>query len=416
MRDVELYRHLLGLREPWRVERVELSVKEGRVDVWAAHAPEQRWPCPTCGQPLGTYDHSAERQWRHLDSCQFQTYLHARPVRVQCPEHGVKQVAVPWAEDHGRFTSLFERLAIDVLREASVSGAMRILRISWDEAWHIQVRAVRRGQARKPREPVAHLGVDEKSLSKGQDYMTLVYDLEKACVEYVVHGRGRETLDGYFRTRTATELEGIQAIAMDMWDAYIGSVRDNVPGAEDKIVFDRFHIMKHMLEAVNDVRKREHRELRREGDETLTGSKNLWLYSAENLPGKHRRRFAELKALDLATGRAWAIKENLRRLWGFVSPTWARKHWQRWHAWAIRSRLEPVKRVARMIRAHLHNVLTYVKHPITNAVAEGLNSKVQTIKKMAYGYRNPDNFKTAIYFHCGGLELYPAGVGASATH
>jgi transposase len=407
MRDVELYRHLLGITAPWSVERVELSVERGRVDVWAVHGAEQKWPCPTCGTHLATFDHSEERQWRHLDSCQFQTYLHARPVRVKCPEHGVRQVEVPWAEGHGRFTSLFERLAIDVLMEASVSGAMRILRISWDEAWHIQVRAVARGRERKKREPVRHMGVDEKSLAKGQDYMTLVYDLEKACVEYVVHGRGRETLDGYFRSRTQAELEGIEAVAMDMWDAYISSVEEHVPGASEKIVFDRFHIMKHMVEAVNDVRKREHRELRAQGDQTLTGSKNLWLYSRENLPDKHRRRFAELKAQDLATGRAWAIKENLRRLWGFASLTWARKHWRSWNGWAMRSRLEPVKRVARMIRDHLQNVLTYVAHPITNAVSEGLNSKIQTIKKKAYGFRNPDNFTTAIYFHCGGLDLYP---------
>jgi len=411
MRDVELYRHLLGLLPPWTVERVDLSVKDSRVDVWATHAAEQRWPCPECGEWFGTYDHSEERQWRHLDSCQFQTYLHARPVRVKCPKHGVRQVPVPWAEGHGRFTSLFERLAIDVLQETSVTGALRILRISWDEAWHIQERAVRRGQARQKRQPVAQMGIDEKAVAKGQEYLTLIYDLEGAHVVHVAEGRKKESLDGYLTSLTEEERAGIQAIAMDMWEPFFRSVHEHVPGAKEKVVFDRFHIMKHMLDAVNDVRKREHRERRHEGDEILKGSKHLWLYSSENVPAKQRQRFARLKAQDLATGRAWAIKENLRRLWGYVSRTWAVKHWKSWNFWATHSRLAPVIRVARMIQNHLTNILTYFGHRITNAVSEGLNSKIQTIKQMACGFRNREHFKTAIYFHCGGLDLYPATHG-----
>src|SRR2546422_530223 len=133
MRDVELYRHLLGLEEPWTVRSVELNVQEQRVDVWAGHGGDVRWPCPECGTGLALYDHAEERVWRHLDSCQFMTYLHAQPPRVECPTHGVRQVRLPWAEARARFTTLFERLAIDVLKETDIRGATRILRISWDE-------------------------------------------------------------------------------------------------------------------------------------------------------------------------------------------------------------------------------------------------------------------------------------------
>ena len=145
MRDVELYRHLLGLEAPWTVRSVELNVPGQRVDVWAGHAEDVRWPCPECGTPLGLYDHSEERVWRHLDSCQFLTYLHAQPPRVECPTHCVRQVRLPWAEVRARFTALFERLTIDVLKETDIRGAIRILRISWDEAWH--PRAGRRARA-----------------------------------------------------------------------------------------------------------------------------------------------------------------------------------------------------------------------------------------------------------------------------
>ena len=407
MRDTELYRQLLGLASPWTVTRVELAVKEQRVDVWAGHAEGERWPCPECGAVWPLYDHTEEREWRHLDSCQFKTYLHARPPRVQCTEHGVRQVRLPWAEAWARFTTLFERLAIDVLLETDVLGAARILRITWDEAWHIQERAVRRGQQAKAPRVVPQLGVDEKAAAKGHRYLTLVCDLQAATVEFIGDDRKQASLDGYFTGLTEAQRDGIEAIALDMWEPYIQSIRAQVPGADTKMVFDRYHIMGHMGKAVDTVRKREHRALKAVGDETLTGSKYLGLYAEENLPAKHEERFAPLKAGHLRTARAWAIKESLRDLWDYQRTGWAERHWKRWYFWATHSRLTPVIEAARTIQRHLPNVLTFFTHRVTNAVSEGLNSKIQTIKKMAYGFRNPEHFKTAIYFHCGGLQLYP---------
>ena len=134
MHDTALYQYLLGLQSPWTVSRVNLDVKRQCVDGWAEHLEDATWACSHCAQTLPLYDHAEERTWRHLDSCQFQTHLHARIPRVACGEHGVVQVVVPWAEPRSRFTRLFERLAIDVLSHCDVSGAARILRISWDEA------------------------------------------------------------------------------------------------------------------------------------------------------------------------------------------------------------------------------------------------------------------------------------------
>jgi len=260
MRDVELYQQLLGLAAPWTVGRIELSVEGERVDIWVEHAPEVRWPCPECGTLLPVYDHSEEGEWRHLDSCQFKTFLHARAPRIECPRHGTRQVKLPWAEARSRFTLLFERLAIDVLQEATVRGATRILRISWDEAWHLIERAVKRGLQAKDKRVPARLGVEEKAISKWARFITLVCDLEASTIEYVAAARRMESLDGYFLSFSAAEPEGIRAIAMDMWPPYISSALRHVPGARDKIVFDPYHIMSYMNEAVDEVRKREHRE------------------------------------------------------------------------------------------------------------------------------------------------------------
>ncbi len=408
MRDTELYQQVLGLTEPWSVERVELDVSGRQVNVWVEHAAGVSWPCPQCRTALATYDHAPERVWRHLDTCQFETHLHARIPRVNCPEHGVINVAVPWAEARSRFTLLMECLIINVLRECStVSGACALLNVSWDEAFGVMQRAVARGQARKQDVPIAHVGVDEKAFRKGHSYMTVVCDLDRSTVEYVAEERTTESLAGYYRSLSEERRAGIEAVAMDMWEPYLKATLEAVPLAADKIVFDRFHIMKHLNEAVDKVRRQEHRALSAEGDDTLKGTRHWWLYRYDNVPDKHLRAFEAVRDQNLKTSRAWAIKETLCGLWDYRSVAWARKFFQRWYGWARRSRLTPIKQVAAMLARRLQNVLTYCTHRITNSVAEGLNSKIMTIKRKACGYRNRENFKTAIYFFCGGLDLDP---------
>lgn len=407
---IELYRLLTGIRSPWTVERVEVDRNDRRVTIWATHPDGVRWPCPQCGKKGPLHDHTAEREWRHLDSCGYKTFIRARPPRISCPTHGVVQVLLPWAEAYARYTAGFERQAIDVIQETDIKGASKILHLSWDETMHIMERAVERGKAAKPPLVLRQMGVDEKAVGHGQQYMTLVYNLEKGRVEWIGEGRKKETLDGFLQGLTLEQRTFIEAVSLDMWDPFISSIGENVPGAMDKMVFDRFHIMKHANEGVDKVRKSENRELLKEDDPTLKGTKYIWLYRGKNLPEKHRDLFAALQALHLDTGRAYALKEALADLWDYRSPAWGRKYWERWHAWAVRSRLEPMKKVAAMIKGHLKGVLNFFAHRITNAVAEGLNSKIATIQKMAYGFRNTEHFKIAVLFRCGGLQLYPPGV------
>ena len=320
---------------------------------------------------------------------------------------GCVRLRLPWAEPHSRFTTLFERLAIDVLGACDVASAAKLLGISWDEAWHLMDRAVTRGLAAKPLNVAARVGVDEKAAGKGQDYITVVSDLDAGTVQYIADERRQASLDGYFEKFTDEQLAGIEAVAMDMWEPFANSVRTHLTDADDKIVFDRYHLMGYLTKAVDTVRKQENRALFAAGDNSLARSKYLWLYSAENLPARHHDRFAALRASDLKTARAWAIKENLRRFWSYRRRGWGAKHFARWYFWATHSRLQPIIDAAKTLKRHEAGLLSYFEHRITNAGAEGLNSRIQAIRVSARGYRNREHFKTAIYFHLGGLQLYP---------
>jgi transposase len=407
MQDRDLYSAILGIQTPWSVKQVDLKLAEGEVHVHLEHAYGVDWPCPECGKACSLYDHQPERRWRHLDTCQFRTILHAEPPRTRCDEHGVHTVRMPWAEPNSRFTALFERVAIEWMKVASQKAVADQLRLSWDEVHAIQQRAVARGLARRKAEIIEHIGVDEKSFTKGHRYFTLVNDLDRGRVLFVGEDRTQESLDEFWSTLGQDQIDGIKAVAMDMWDAYINSTRSHVPDADKKIVFDKFHIAKHLSEAVDLVRRREHKQLRAAGDDRLKGTRYDWLKNPARMEPKDRKEFASLRDSNLKTARAWALKEAMMAFFGYFYERPARKHFRWWHGWAVRSRLNPMIDKARMIKRRFENIVTYLKHRITNAASESINSKVQWVKYTARGFRNKNNFITAIYFHCGGLDLSP---------
>ena len=407
MQDRELYRRILGIETPWYVESVDLKLEAGEVHVHLRHHDMIHWPCPECGAASKLYDHQPERQWRHLDTCQYQTILHAEPPRSECSEHGVKVVKLPWAEPASRFTALFEALAIEWLKAASQKAVAGLMKLSWDEIHGIMERAVKRGLERRKAERVSHIGIDEKAFRKGHNYLTLVNDLSGSRVLYVAEDRKQASLDGFWGTLTAEQIASIEALAMDMWDPYIASVREHVPEADGKIVFDKFHVAQHLGEAVDRVRRKENQTLKASGDDRLTGTRYDWLRNPAAMEPKDRREFTELRKSGLKTARAWALKETAMALYNYVYERPARKHFRWWHNWAVRSRLPPMIETARMLKRRFENIITYLRHPITNAASESINAKIQWVKYTARGFRNKQNFVHAIYFHCGGLDLTP---------
>lgn len=415
MRDHELYAAILGIQLPWQVTSVALDPKAEEVRVLIEAVAGTRFPCPQCQAPCPGYD-TRRRSFRHLDTCQFKTILEADVPRVECGEHGVVQIAIPWAEPNSGFTALMEALIIDWLQEASILAVARRMDLTWDQIDGVMQRAVRRGLARRKLEGIRRVGVDETSFQRRHEYVTIVSNQDGGGVLHVADGRSQEALDAFWKELTPEQLAQIESVAMDMCSAYIRSVREHVPGADQKIAFDRFHVARAINEAVNEVRKREHKELLAQGDPTLTKTKHVWLTNPENMSDRQEGIFELLKDVGLKVARAFAIKETARGLWGYVSRGWAKRGWEKWISWATRCRLEPMVRVARMVKNHLWGIINAIVLRVTNAGAESLNAKVQWIKDTACGFRNRERFRNAIYFHCGKLDLYPASLRATHTN
>ena len=405
MRDVELYQAVLGLQAPWTVINVGLDVTAQQVTVTVEPGPGPS-PCPECQERVPGDDRK-RRRWRHLDTCQFTTWIQADVPRVSGPLHGVKQIAVPWAEPGSQFTAWFARLAIDLLRECSVKGAAGVLRLTWDEAWGIKERAVARGLSRRPQDVVPHLGVDEKALAKRHRSLTVVADRDRSRVLYLAEDRKQKRLDGFWATLTPTQRDGIAAIAMDMGEPYTQSTGTHLAEAETTIVFDTFHVATHLHDAVARVRRTEHRALQERDDRRLTGTKSLWLMRPKDMTAEQHATFRTRPRTDLQVARAWPLKERFRQFWDYPYLGAARTCFARWFWRATPRRLTPVAEVATLIRRHLPNGLTYLQHGITNAGLAAVNATIQWVKKTARGFRNVERFKTAIYFQWGGLDLYP---------
>jgi transposase len=402
------YRLLLGLDAAWRVEHVDFSLDEKKVEIRLSHLGGPL-TCPECQAACSQADLAPERTWRHLDTMQFQTIIRARVPRAQCSQCGVKTVAAPWAGKHSRFTLLFEAFAIEVLQAcSSVKRAAELLELDWQTTNQILERAVARGLTRRSTEEVRHVGVDEKSFGKGQSYVSVMTDLDGARVLEVVEDRTREAADTLWKALPEAQRAQILGVAIDMWEPFIGSARAHAPRAE--IVHDKFHVSKHLNEAVDQVRRQENKQLKAEGDERLVGTKQLWLYNPANLSKKRMKALKDLKEESLKTARAWAIKHHFRRFWNYVYASSAAVFFRDWYGWAVRSRLKPIAAKAKMLKGHLPELLSYFRQPITNAMSEGFNSRIQSIKSSARGFRAFENYRARILFYCGKLDMRPEGI------
>jgi transposase len=299
-----------------------------------------------------------------------------------------------------------ESYCIQVLLACStVTAAAELLGLSYDMVHHIRQRAVERGLLRRDPRQVKRLCIDDKNFLRGSSFVTVLSALDQGCVLEVTPDRTTQAAVDALASLPEPVRQQITAVAQDMWEPYQCAVEQVLPQAA--IVHDRYHIAKHLNDAVNKIRRGEHAELKAKGDLTLSGQRFVFLKNPQNWTQKEADAFESLQHLHLKVSRAWRLKELFGDLYLYHSESWARKFFARWFQSVTHSRLPLLSKVAWMIKNRLDNVVSYAKHRITNAVAEGLNSKIQSLKAAARGFRNFAHYRVAILFHCGGLQLNP---------
>ena len=398
---------------PWEV--VSVSCQEGgedhspgRVTINLEVKKGQLVPCPKCRTMCKRHD-LKQREWRDLDLMGWRTVLRAAIPRANCPTHGIHQVRVPWAEWHSRQTMRLESAVIEDLLEMSLHAVARKWGLGWNQVDGIRGRAVRRGLARRAPPQPTRIGIDETSFQKRHEYVTVVVDpqrrgRQRGTVLYVADRKGRALIDPFFKGLGKDICARIESVATDFSSACMGSALRHTNA---DICIDHFHVVKLLNTAVDQVRRAEHKTLLKQGDETLKGTRYDWLMTPERMSPRRQERLKELRRQDLKVARAWILKEQAAEIWGLRDRTLAYRAWEVWYRAAKRSRLTPLITVAETIWKHLEEILNASILGISNALSESINSKIQWLKRQACGYRNRRRFRDAIYFHLGGLDLYP---------
>jgi len=400
------YQLLLGLDSTWQVDDVHLSVENQKVEISVSHT-KSAYICPECGTTAVLHDHAPERRWRHLDTMQFETQIVAKVPRCRCQKCGVKTLLAPWASGkHARFTLLFEVFAIEVLQHSStIKDACALLRIDWHTADQIMCRAVERGLMRRDEEVVPYIGIDEKSYLRHHNYVTMMSDLLEGRVLDVVEDRTIESTETLINTLSDSQKHGIEAVAMDFWKGFITATENQLP--EAVIVHDKFHISKYLNDAVDQVRRWENKKLLKDKNNELVGSKYYWLQSTKTMTESRLLRFQELLQSNLKTGEAWALKNLFQEFWTFSDASSAIEFFDAWRISVNEAELRPLQKVGKLLLRHIERIVNYFIYPITNGVAEGLNSKVQVVKAAARGFRSFNSYRRRILFFCGKLSMKP---------
>jgi len=408
MKDTELYSKILGINDPWYVENVEIGILEQTIKVYLEHDNKASWTCPECGNAAPVYDHREQREWRHLDSCQFKTYLVASLPRIDCREHGIHTAKTPWSEPNSRFTLMFETFAIHILQAVKVQvTAAHLLRLSENQIHDIMHRAVSRGmKERTDKETINHLSVDEKSFQKGHKYITVLGDPGNKRIIDVAESRTQEAVESLLRNGLSKkQQQEVRAVSMDMWKAFMNARKTILPNADT--VHDRFHISKYLSDAVDKTRKSENQELLKQGDATLKSTKYIWLRSPENMTTKQMSALESLSGLEIETSKVWMFKESFRHFFACNDIESATEFFRNWYDAATILGNKHLTQTAKMLADHINGLLAYIKHNITNSYAESINSSIQLLKANSRGFRKFENFRIAILFHFGKLKLYP---------
>jgi transposase len=400
MRDTALLQLALGLTPPWTVRRADFDPKARRLDIEIDFAPGSRFACPVCGAAdCPAYD-TERKTWRHLDFFQHQAYLAARVPRVRCDKCGIKTINVPWARPDSGFTLLFEAMLMAMIPAMPVAAVARMVGEHDTRLWRVVHHYVDQARARAGMSSVTRVAIDETASRRGHNYITLFVDIDQARVLFTTDGRDAETVATFADDLAAHggDPDQISEVCIDMSPAFIKGVAESLPNAA--VTFDRFHAVKIVNDAVDQVRRAE-----RKAHALLKGTRYIWLRNPENLSERQRAMLDALPTRTLKTARAYQIRLAFQDLYEQDSPEQAAQYLKRWYFWATHSRLEAVIDAAHTVKRHWDGILRWFDSKIANGLIEGINSLVQAAKSKARGYRSVRNLKAMVYLLAGKLDL-----------
>jgi len=400
MRDTNLLQLALGLTPPWTVTGSDFDAETHRLDIQVDFAPGNRFACPNCGAAACPAHDTERMTWRHLNFFQHQAYLNARVPRVRCETCGVRKVRVPWARPDSGFTLLFEALLMTMLSAMPVNAVARMVGEHDTRLWRVLHHYVEQARARGDASQVARVAIDETAARRGHDYITLFVDIEQARVLFATQGRDAGTVAAFADDLAAHggDPAAVSEVCIDMSPAFIKGVGESLPKAA--ITFDKFHAVKIVNDAVDQVRRAEQK---RQG--LLRGTRYIWLRNPANLTERQRATLDALPTQHLKTARAYQIRLAFQDLYDQPSAEAGAGFLKKWYFWATHSRLAPMIEAARTVKRHWHGILRWFDSRIANGLIEGINSLVQAAKAKARGYRSSRNLKAIVYLLAGKLDL-----------
>ncbi len=414
MNQKDLFETALGIQEPWHVDQIRLDDNNKILEIYVDFERGARFTCPECGAGDCTAYDTKETTWRHLNFFEYETHLHARHPRVKC-EHatgedgdkadsapggcGIHRVEVPWARPESGFTFLFEAMVMSMAPHMPVNAIADQVGEHDTRLWRILQHHVNQARENADYSTVESIGIDETSSRKRHSYISVFMDLDERRVVFADSDRDSAVVERFAKDLEdhGGDREAIKRVCMDMSPAYRKGVDEHLDNA--KITYDKFHLMKNLNEAVDEVRRSEQKQ--RDG---LKRTRYLWLRNQEDLDEEDAQRVNSLADAYPKTGRAYRLKEAFRELWRQPAD---RAEWylEAWCSWALRSRLEPVKTFAKSVKTHWDGVVSWFQSQVDNGILEGINSLIQAAKAKARGYSNDEYLITMTYLIGGKLEF-----------
>ena len=401
MKETELIQIALMLTPPWKVAECQFDVNQKRLDIHLDFAKGSRFSCPTCGQADCAVHDTEQKSWRHLNFFQHETYMYARVPRIKCSKCGVRVIGVPWAREGSGFTLLFEAYIMLLAPSMPVKRIAELVSEHDTRLWRLLQHHVKEAREQADYSNVKQVGIDETSSKRGHNYVTIVVDLKESKTIFATEGKDNTTI-GLFKddlVKHGGEPEAIVDVSCDMSPAFIKGIEENLPNAQ--ITFDKFHIIKTLNTAVDEVRRQE-----QTGHPELKNTRYIFLKNPKNLTRKQEDKLGDLKLkdLNLKTMRAYHLRLNFQELW-LQPPDQAEHFLKKWYYWATHSRIEPMKKAAKTMKQHWDGILNWFKSGINNGILEGINSLVQAAKARARGYRTNEYLIIMVYLLTGKLRF-----------